>query len=535
MYMYMHTHQHMHTCAYTTAVSDEYLSNSDYLTEDFKSELLSLPPDFSHSPVKWIAFVRRWGRFLVRGGRFGGSLIVDMKYKPAPESSPEYAERALDSMFSSKSLESAGEGSSPPSPGIETAADQGGNAEVETQALRLLGSSEVSIMAHGGSPDICSAITDVLPDTRSTLYMHAFRRDLRAWLHSVPNYPRLADIYPQLISLPEVLPTGPISAYDMSLASAYAARASGNNRGANNNKPDANFATNWGEVRRALEQAILAMNANAVQGMDLQSAHCGCHGPTCLTPSSPPQFEWSDFNRLSEGECLSMQVRSSGEFSVALGNGGPDPFVFTVNERDVTLTYMSQKEAYTDSPFGVAFTDGALSARYFICLSRQNDAMRLEYGRGQYIVLTRKIREDPHTYGPPPSYFALSCASSASFESISVVSRDTLLQNGGVTRAPCGVPFCQAVDLDSENCVCKVRLYAFPHHELYYAFHELRFIKSCETHHELYYAYEYAHELYYEQNYITSFTHACMMQMCTRVLIAYRYECVHACLSFHHA
>lgn len=92
------------TIAVRIAVSSEVSSQN--LEDSFKEDLLSLPCPFSSAPSLWIDFVRRWGRFLVQGGHFGGVLIVDMMYKDG--NMDAYAERALDSFYSSQGLVGVG-------------------------------------------------------------------------------------------------------------------------------------------------------------------------------------------------------------------------------------------------------------------------------------------------------------------------------------------------------------------------------------------------------------------------------------------
>lgn len=144
------------------------------------------------------------------------------------------------------------------------------------------------------------------------------------------------------------------------------------------------------DLTSAHSACFLQLCVWCVQGMDLTRVHCGCDSPMCLPPSDPPEFRWTDFNRIGDGECLSFQARNTGKWSVALGNGGKRPFVFRVSDSDVTLVHGTENVASSDSPYGVAFTDSALSARYFVCQSQVGDELRLEYGRDKKIVLTHR-------------------------------------------------------------------------------------------------------------------------------------------------
>jgi hypothetical protein len=137
----------------------------------FMGELEGLPLAFSKAPHSYLRFLRTWGRYVVVGGTFGGSLTMDMRYESSQSASASDlavgVEAAYDGMCSAAASFSF---------------------EMNSKAKGLMGNSKISIYTSGGDPAVAATISDLLPGTDKTA---SFRSDMLIWLRSVPLYPRL--------------------------------------------------------------------------------------------------------------------------------------------------------------------------------------------------------------------------------------------------------------------------------------------------------------------------------------------------------
>jgi len=296
-------------------------------------------------------------------------MMFDMRFQSTASTSTsqmaDAAELAADMEFSSVAV------------GGSASVNAQYSSSDESAAASLMSNSKVSITANGGDPEITSTITDLVPGTADSAL---FRNDFQNWVNSVADFPRLADPIPRLAFLYDVLPVGPISADDLALADdnsptemlaekGLLASAIENVRRAETDSGDGEAwlklggqghgdepsnakATDWSEVKYALQQAINAFGADPGRAMRAQTIECGCMHEGCMSRALPPRFKFTDFNRIGEDKCLTFAARNSGEFSVALSSGVSSPWIFRVTKNLVTLSQHGMRLAESDSTYG---------------------------------------------------------------------------------------------------------------------------------------------------------------------------------------
>lgn len=158
------------------------------LNPELYADLEALPVTYSARPNKYMAFLRKWGRFVPTTCSLGGSIIISMEFETESDSQDWSAgvEASLDAVVS---------------PSVAVSAEAG--VDTSGKAASLMSNSEISLLANGGDPQVASAITDFTPvNARST----TFRADLLTWLKTVPLYPRMVERIPKLKPVSTIFP-----------------------------------------------------------------------------------------------------------------------------------------------------------------------------------------------------------------------------------------------------------------------------------------------------------------------------------------
>lgn len=140
----------------------------------FMTELSSLPLTFARGPHSYLKFIRTWGRYVVVGGTFGGTLTLDMRYESSATASASDLAVGVEAAYD----------------GVVSA---GGSVSLDmsSKAKSLMANSKISIYTSGGDPSVAATITDLVPGTDKSA---TFRGDLLAWLRSIPQFPRLSKV-----------------------------------------------------------------------------------------------------------------------------------------------------------------------------------------------------------------------------------------------------------------------------------------------------------------------------------------------------
>lgn len=158
------------------------------LNPELYADLEALPVTYSAKPNMYMAFLRKWGRFVPTTCSLGGSIIISMEFETESDTQDWSAgvEASLDAVVS---------------PSVAVSAEAG--IDRSGKAASLMSNSEITLVANGGDPQVASAITDFTPvNARST----TFRADLQTWLKTVPMYPRMVERVPKLKPISTIIP-----------------------------------------------------------------------------------------------------------------------------------------------------------------------------------------------------------------------------------------------------------------------------------------------------------------------------------------
>ena len=138
---------------------------------DFRNDYELLPAYFGAGPHRYLAFMRRWGRFVAKSAIFGGCIRISMVYTSNEEQSENRkanswkvgAEMALDRITGAKAVGSRVDSNQ----GFDLQS-QGGQSEAEARAASSLAmNSEISFACSGGDPGIAQTVTDFVPSPNS--------------------------------------------------------------------------------------------------------------------------------------------------------------------------------------------------------------------------------------------------------------------------------------------------------------------------------------------------------------------------------
>jgi hypothetical protein len=332
----------------------------------FRQELELLPERFSQGPHSYLNFVRHWGRYVVRGGQFGGSLTMTMKMSSSSQSSTQDIAVGVEAAYD----------------GICSAAGSF-SMDMSSKAKSLMAESKISIKTSGGDPQVASTITDMLPGSDKTA---SFRKDVLSWIKSVPVFPRLNAKVPQLTPLYSILPTD----------------------------EDPSQSIQWTLKRTALQYAhnVFATDPQGAKHFDSR---------LCKAPPAGKDTQWNDFDRISTDQCLAFAAQISSNLSVFIAAA---PSLDSLRYRlDITshkvVLYLGSTELESSIlPLGVAPGMPGLVGDFWICLTSQPSSsmdLTFKYGRGEHLILERKIQ-----MVLAPRYFAFSCGTLGSIISVGI-------------------------------------------------------------------------------------------------------------------
>ncbi|MAC50873.1 MAG: hypothetical protein CMO45_11575 [Verrucomicrobiales bacterium] len=368
-------------------------SSMDGLSPDFVAHYNSLPERFGFAPHRFMEFVRTWGRFVTIGGRWGGTLDINMFFSSSSSASKRDmsvgVEAAFDGMFSAK---------------VHF------NLDHSKSAKSLASNSRITLTASGGDPGIAATITDLQPGMEKSA---RFRDDFMAWIKSVPLHPRMAQRMPSLQTLTSIIP------------------ASGK--------------TTDIMRKKALEFAV------GVFSSDPQAA-MGASSQTCTGKSSGIKF--SDFNRFQKGDCLAFSASSSSALKVEL-TGTPGDiaggYLLDITTNGVNLYRGNDRKnpvATSMNPSAFAVPDASLLADYWVCITASGSNEHIEYGKGSTKMLTYDDSQ-----GLSPQFFGLGCESHAAFSAISVFkAKDFKIWTEENTA--CIIAKCKNTDVSDGKCSC---------------------------------------------------------------------------------
>jgi hypothetical protein len=401
------------------------------LSADVYRDASELPVRFSDRPQMFLEFLRKWGRYVPTDVSLGGSLVIDMKFESQSSSQDEY--RGVESAFDM--VCSGGFGS----------AGASGNfgSESSSAAASLMSNSQISLMANGGDPQVASAITDFTPATQSTA---TFRGDIQAWLKSIPQFPRLVERIPKLSLISSILPATSEGAVDLPEEEQDRDRFS------------------WVLRQRAMRQAIEVMETSSTDALHSSTQ-------TCKT-----NFDWLDFNRFNNNECLSFGVKTDGSIDIALAEVPTKPsgaIILHIGDSSSKLQIFDQKTkiwstiwASTDN---LALTLGSykLMSKFWLCLHRGKDEEQgtsiVSFGVRDVQLFEIPLHNLERAF--EPRYFALKCSSTRGlFSSVQVDSYKHFQyfvseKNSVETQSVCSIGHCKNLNIigaggNSNSCKC---------------------------------------------------------------------------------
>jgi hypothetical protein len=338
----------------------------DDLSPEFLAHIKSLPDRFSLAPHSYLSFLRHWGRYVVKGGVFGGSLTMDMRFKTSSSATAQDISVGVEAAYD----------------GICSAA--GSLAmDMSSKTKSLMGDSKISIHTSGGDPQVAATITDLLPGTDKSA---SFRGDIQAWLRSIARYPRLNSEVPTLIPVYDILPTD----------------------------------EKEGEVKWSLKKTALRYAHNVFASDPQGAKHFDSR--VCTETKTGEPVKWNDFDRITTDQCIAFSAQVVSNISLYLsGAPGISSLTFNLNigSTGVALIMGGDVVAYSVIPLGVAPGMPGLVGDFWVCLSKNSDSDKdetyLRYGRGDQQVLQYKLK-----IPIPPKYFAFGCNKPAWLVSVGV-------------------------------------------------------------------------------------------------------------------
>jgi hypothetical protein len=425
------------------------------LEQAFLDDLTELPKTFTDGPHKYLAFLRRYGRFVVKGANYGGSIKLIMKYTQTAESYASTSDSAWGAAVSMK-MDTI-------TVGVEASMEASGSKAAADQERQMEADSRISLECSGGDPVIAAAVSDFRPGPDSATQ---FRNDLQMWLPSVAKFPALVTDVPRLEYLHEVVPD----------------------------------ATALDRMRRsALEYGESVISVNPWLAMHPTEKKCKGQGWKSLDPQDAeaddaaapagPDFRYDDFDRIRQGFCLSFRAKTSGALYVSLSGvptqkDGRVVLTFgtmqtsvSVWQRDETRSSPSHLEGNwvnilrTAEPVALATGSKNLIGEYWVCVRNSDEAAaqagqeterpessELSFGIGRRQVFRKVLVPRIH-----PSFFSLGCQNDARISGIMVtpfkdfesfVDRDLSVTIQSVCPR---IPGCrdERPSLEEEGCFCR--------------------------------------------------------------------------------
>jgi hypothetical protein len=353
-----------------------------------------LPISFSEGPHNYLEFLRRWGRFVVRGANYGGSIKLIMTYTQSAKSAASESASSWSAAVSAK-FDSITAGGS--------AKVSGGMSEAKSATEKKMeDSSKVSLECSGGDPAIAAVVSDFQPGPDSAA---TFRNDLQMWLPSVAKFPALVTDLPRLEFLHSILP----------------------------------MSTNEERFRRhAISHAESVISTDPWLAMHPTDLQCSGQGWRSLSePEGGPDFEYDDFNRMRPGYCLSLRAKTAGALYLSL-SGVPTQkdgkVLLTIGTEQTTLDVWQRDKAKssptriegewhnllrTVEPATLAVGSRQLVGDYWICLDNSHEGgdpvTEVTFGIGRSQVVKKLL--DPRIH---PSYFAIGCQNNAAINGITI-------------------------------------------------------------------------------------------------------------------
>ena len=292
--------------------------------------------------------------------------------------------------------------------GVEAAFDGiagsgGAGATFNKDDSSLAANSKISLSANGGDPQIAAVISDFSPATHLT---SSFRGDLQAWLKSVPMFPRLVERVPELTLVSEILPWSSTNLPP--------------------GKTDAEDRLEWKMRQRSLEQAIEVMSGSR-QAAHAQRQQC------------EKEYDFKDYNRLVNNECLSFGVHAPGGFQVSFSQEpmrNDNALRLEVGVDETNLLFWDATKVRPPAPTGATATGAApvlselglwvkkwsstsqaatargsvkLMGKYWMCMQENNTVSTFLFGKNDDLVLRKDIVLPAAGAVFNPRYFALSC------------------------------------------------------------------------------------------------------------------------------
>ncbi|KAL9984080.1 hypothetical protein ACROYT_G006336 [Oculina patagonica] len=138
------------------------------LSMSFLREFMSLPTSYfsAGGPLKYQNFLQRWGTHFIKSAKFGGQLEIRKTMDAQEAKSKKEFEVQMEMEY--KTLFA--------SVGAKASAKEGESSRKQSKT------TSTSVVAHGGSQDIASILSDV--------YSPTFKTEFKEWLKTIPTYPK---------------------------------------------------------------------------------------------------------------------------------------------------------------------------------------------------------------------------------------------------------------------------------------------------------------------------------------------------------
>ncbi|KAL9983627.1 hypothetical protein ACROYT_G005826 [Oculina patagonica] len=138
------------------------------LSMSFLREFMSLPTSYfsAGGPLKYQNFLQRWGTHFIKSAKFGGQLEIRKTMDAQEAKSKKEFEVQMEMEY--KTLFA--------SVGAKASAEENESSRKQSKT------TSTSVVAHGGSQDIASILSDV--------YSPTFKTEFKEWLKTIPTYPK---------------------------------------------------------------------------------------------------------------------------------------------------------------------------------------------------------------------------------------------------------------------------------------------------------------------------------------------------------